>query len=132
MRSDQMPRPWPPEEPPTDRELLERERDLREALRLDYEALRADRDRLAAEVDADNRNMQGAIDQIHELSQEKEAMQARIDALMLEYCPGEMTEAQRERWAECQRPVSAIDAAAIDAALSGTVKQGEGESHVHD
>ncbi len=32
--------------------------------------------------------------------------QARIDALMLEYCPDEMTEAQKEIWAKRQRPVS--------------------------
>jgi hypothetical protein len=31
------------------------------------------------------------------------ALQARIDALMLEYCPDEMTPLQRARWAASQR-----------------------------
>lgn len=39
------------------------------------------------------------IDQIEE-------RQARIDALMLEYCPDEMTPEQKARWAACQRPVA--------------------------
>lgn len=32
-----------------------------------------------------------------------EAKQAKIDALMLEYCPSEMTQEQRDEWAEHQR-----------------------------
>jgi hypothetical protein len=32
------------------------------------------------------------------------AAQARIDSLMLEYCPDEMTEPQKARWAEHQAP----------------------------
>jgi len=36
---------------------------------------------------------------------EREAMQARIDELMLEYYPQEMTDEQRERWAANQRVV---------------------------
>ena len=31
-----------------------------------------------------------------------EAAQAKIDALMLEYCPDEMTDEQLKRWGECQ------------------------------
>jgi hypothetical protein len=34
------------------------------------------------------------------------AKQARIDALMMEFCPGEMSAAQRAEWARNQRPVS--------------------------
>lgn len=30
-------------------------------------------------------------------------LQAKIDALMLEYCPGEMTQEQKDRWAAAQR-----------------------------
>lgn len=30
--------------------------------------------------------------------------QARIDALMLEYCPGEMSAEQRQEWAKHQKP----------------------------
>lgn len=33
-----------------------------------------------------------------------DAKQAKIDALMLEYCPDEMTDAQREEWGKHQRP----------------------------
>jgi hypothetical protein len=34
---------------------------------------------------------------------ERDALQARIDALMLEYCPEEMTEEQLKTWKENQR-----------------------------
>jgi hypothetical protein len=37
---------------------------------------------------------------------EIERLQARVDSLMLEYCPSEMTDAQREEWAKHQRPSS--------------------------
>ena len=40
------------------------------------------------------------------LRRKNAALQARIDALMLEYCPDEMTEEQSKRWALYQRPVS--------------------------
>lgn len=33
-------------------------------------------------------------------------LQARIDELMLEYCPDEMTAEQKARWAECQKQMS--------------------------
>lgn len=36
-------------------------------------------------------------------------LQAKIDALMLEYCPDEMSEAQKERWARHQQPVTPND-----------------------
>ena len=35
-----------------------------------------------------------------------DALQAQLDALMMEFCPDEMTEAQKENWAKHQRPVS--------------------------
>lgn len=35
------------------------------------------------------------------------AKQAKIDALMMEFCPGEMSAEQRAEWAKNQRPVSA-------------------------
>ena len=34
-----------------------------------------------------------------------QALQAKIDALMMEYCPEEMTEKQLEEWAANQIPV---------------------------
>lgn len=39
---------------------------------------------------------------ITQLSKEKCALQAKIDALMLEHCPEEMTQEQIERWKEGQ------------------------------
>lgn len=32
------------------------------------------------------------------------ALQAKVDALMLEFCPDEMTEEQKETWARHQQP----------------------------
>jgi hypothetical protein len=40
-----------------------------------------------------------------------EAMQAKIDSLMLEYCPDEMTEEQKAKWAAHQKPASCPHAA---------------------
>ncbi len=45
--------------------------------------------------------------------------QARIDALMLEYCPDEMTEAQKENWAKHQRAVNEDLQQDIETALMG-------------
>ena len=39
---------------------------------------------------------------ITQLSKEKCTLQAKIDALMLEHCPEEMTKEQIERWKENQ------------------------------
>lgn len=36
-----------------------------------------------------------------------EALEAKIDALMLEYCPDEMSAEQKANWAAHQRPVAA-------------------------
>lgn len=36
-----------------------------------------------------------------------DAKQAKIDALMMEFCPGEMSKEQREEWAKHQQPVPA-------------------------
>ena len=36
----------------------------------------------------------------------KKALQAKIDMLMLEYCPDEMTQAQKDEWAANQVPES--------------------------
>lgn len=47
--------------------------------------------------------MHEAADAIQRLEAENEAMQAKIDALMLEFCPGEMTAEQLERWASHQK-----------------------------
>lgn len=51
---------------------------------------------------------------------EIEHLRAKIDALMLEYCPEKMTPEQVDEWGKAQRPVSPEVAAAIDAAMKET------------
>jgi len=53
----------------------------------------------------DEQRLSEAADRIETLERELAAAQAKIDALMLEYCPDEMTDAQREEWARHQVPV---------------------------
>lgn len=48
-----------------------------------------------------------------------DAKQAKIDALMLEFCPGEMSAEQKADWAAAQVPASASERAAIDQARKG-------------
>lgn len=48
---------------------------------------------------------------------EIERLQARLDALMLEHCPDDMTPEQLSNWAAHQRPCSDADYAAVEAAL---------------
>ena len=43
--------------------------------------------------------------------------QSKIDALMLEFCPEEMTAEQKDNWARHQQPVSAEMQQEIDSAL---------------
>lgn len=42
--------------------------------------------------------------EISELRQQLAAKQAEVDALMLEYCPGEMSQEQLEEWCRNQLP----------------------------
>lgn len=42
--------------------------------------------------------------EIGELTRKIDALQATIDALMLEYCPEDMTPEQFENWKQHQRP----------------------------
>lgn len=46
-----------------------------------------------------------------------EGLQAKLDALMFEYCPDEMTPEQIEEWGRHQRPVSPERQAELEAAL---------------
>lgn len=46
-----------------------------------------------------------------------DSQQARIDALMLEHCPDEMTVEQMAEWAKHQVAAPGFDEAALDAAL---------------
>ncbi len=43
--------------------------------------------------------------------------QAKIDALMLEYCPDELTSEQRENWARHQVPVSKAEQNELEESL---------------
>ena len=43
--------------------------------------------------------------------------QAKLDEVMLEYCPDEMTDDQKAEWARHQQPVSEQEQQAIDAVL---------------
>lgn len=52
-----------------------------------------------------------------ELEAERERLQARVDCLMLEHCPEDMTPGQVDNWGKHQRPASAALQAEIDAAL---------------
>lgn len=45
-----------------------------------------------------------AVERLAALKSERDALQARVDALMLEYCPDEMTPEQLEEWARHQKP----------------------------
>ena len=45
------------------------------------------------------------------------ALQAKLDEVMLEYCPDEMTDDQKAEWARHQQPVSEQEQQAIDAVL---------------
>lgn len=47
--------------------------------------------------------------QMIEAANAVEAMQAKIDALMLEHCPGEMSAEQRAEWAKHQQPTAYTD-----------------------
>lgn len=52
-----------------------------------------------------------------DLTKQLAAAQARIDELMLEYCPNEMTEEQLAEYARHQVPISNERQAEIDKAL---------------
>lgn len=55
---------------------------------------------------------------IQRLEAENEARQAKIDALMLEFCPAEMSREQVIRWAQHQVASPDFDEAALDAAMT--------------
>ena len=60
------------------------------------------------------RGYHAGMDMLMPLIQQTEALQARIDELMLEHCPDEMTAEQKANWAEHQKPVDAELQAEID------------------
>lgn len=81
--------------------------DVEVVLASDYDALRS---RLAEMERASN-------DFIGQYQRQVAGLQARIDALMLEYCPNEMTREQIENWSKNQARVSPADEAKIKRAL---------------
>lgn len=56
-------------------------------------------------------------DQIKELKATIQSQQAKIDELMLEYCPEDMTKEQMDEWARHQRPVTKEEERRIEKAL---------------
>lgn len=61
-------------------------------------------------------NLVAADENIETLEAERDALQAKLDAVMLEYCPDEMTQEQTEKWASSQvvSDNSELDAARLD------------------
>ena len=73
----------------------------------EYRNLEAENARLAAEVERLKQELDEAL-LIHQTDTGTESvvatLQARIDELMLEYCPDEMTPEQLDEWARHQIP----------------------------
>lgn len=59
-----------------------------------------------------------------QLKRDNAALQAKIDALMLEYCPDEMTQAQLDNWAAHQKAVSPEEQEEINKIIDGSLKDG--------
>lgn len=86
------------------------------------EAHRDTREQAAAQAQLEkdkhsyNLNMERMHDRCAELEEEVEAAQAKIDALMLEYCPDDMTKEQIEEWERHQEPAPSpcVDLAAAE------------------
>lgn len=72
--------------------------------------------RMQGELEAYLRELRADAERVAALERDVARAQARIDALMLEYCPDEMTPEQVAEWSRHQRPVSEQEADAIDAA----------------
>lgn len=53
----------------------------------------------------DDASLPQAYVRMREAADEIERLQSKVDALMLEYCPDEMSPEQKENWARHQVPV---------------------------
>ena len=77
----------------------------------DAERLRADRDQLVERCNNISADAEQELKEAYAAKEtaERELAEARakIDALMLEYCPDEMTPGQVDEWARHQRPIDA-------------------------
>jgi len=51
-------------------------------------------------------------------------LQFRVDSLMLEYCPDEMTKKQKKNWAKHQRPVDKKTEEKIELAVGAMSNRG--------
>ena len=68
---------------------------------------RAEVERLRTDLETAERALDAQTDfraEIERLRAQVAALQARVDALMLEFCPDEMNEEQLENWARHQQP----------------------------
>ncbi len=98
----------------SDASLLERLRGWRWSSNLDSticEEAAAEIERLTREEQQAKADRHALREECSKLARQKEtyrnacqAKQARIDALMLEFCPGEMSAEQRAEWARNQKP----------------------------
>ena len=81
----------------------------------------ADAARFAVGMDHANAGLYAELEDLQEqlvaTKKDAERLQARLDALMLDHCPDEMSEEQIQTWTAAQRPVTEKQTAAIDAAI---------------
>lgn len=77
----------------------------------------AQQDKARASVEREAARQAADTARIASLQREVAAKQAKIDALMLEYCPDEMTPEQVENWKQHQVLATPEQEAAIDAAM---------------
>jgi hypothetical protein len=64
--------------------------------RVHHECAIAKIERQSEALHADN--LAATVDLLEQTRRERDALQAELDALMLEYCPGDMTPEQVENW----------------------------------
>lgn len=62
------------------------------------------------------------ISEVERLRSENGALQAKIDALMLEFCQNEMTPEQLIEWRQSQRPLDPIEQHAINQLIDEALK----------
>lgn len=70
-------------------------------------------ERLDADAACERAEKESLKIQVLYLMRALHAKQAKIDALMLEFCPGEMSKEQRDEWAEHQRPADDVSGCAV-------------------
>lgn len=81
------------------------------------------RDTRIAELERENAELKQLLESARAIALSK---QAKIDALMLEYCRNEIPQEQLKEWARHQRPVDAETTAVIDAAIASKKENDRG------